>query len=62
MKRSKYLLEKRKAFIHDYIRDNQHKQMKKIVIELSERLFISERTIYNILNEKISNKTIVNFA
>lgn len=49
MKRSKELTEKRKDFVNDYIKRNQDKQMKVIVTELTEMLFLSERTIYNII-------------
>ncbi|SIS59920.1 hypothetical protein SAMN05421786_101413 [Chryseobacterium ureilyticum] len=49
MKRSKELVEKRKDFVIDYVRRNQNKQMKVIVTELTEMLFLSERTIYNII-------------
>jgi hypothetical protein len=45
------MLEKRKAFVADYVRDNPKIQMKVIVINLSERLFLSERTINTILAE-----------
>lgn len=51
MKRNIDLLKKRKEFVKRYIDGNQDKQMKKIVSELSEQLFLSERTIYNIINE-----------
>ncbi|WP_165872172.1 hypothetical protein [Tenacibaculum sp. M341] len=51
MKRSKDLIEKRRRFVRGYINKNQEKQMKLIVAELSERLFLSERTIYNIMNQ-----------
>ncbi len=51
MKRSKELLKMRRRFVNDYVAQNGHKQMKVIVAELSEKLFVSERTIYNILNE-----------
>ena len=54
MKRSKELLEKRKNFILDYLDSNQAKQMKVVVSELSDRLFLTERTIYNIIKEGIS--------
>ncbi len=54
MKRSKLLLMKRKKFINEYVAQNNTKQMKVVVAELSEKLFISERTIYNILNETSS--------
>lgn len=49
MKRSKELIEKRKDFVNEYVRRNQNKQMKVIVTELTEMLFLSERTIYNII-------------
>lgn len=49
MKRSKELTEKRKDFVNDYVKRNQDKQMKVIVTELTEMLFLSERTIYNII-------------
>lgn len=51
MKRSSGLLEKRRKFVQNYVLENQDKQMKLIVAELSERLFLSERTIYNIINQ-----------
>ena len=51
MRRSNKLLEKRRAFVLDYIKENQQKQMKVIVNELSEKLFVTERTIYTIINE-----------
>lgn len=50
MKRNVDLLKKRKKFVEDYIDKNKDKQMKRIVLELSERLFLTERTIYNIIN------------
>jgi len=49
MKRSKILLAKREKFIKQYVTDNSHKKMNDIISELVDRLFISERTIYNIL-------------
>lgn len=49
MKRSKELTEKRKNFVIEYVKRNQDKQMKVIVTELTEMLFLSERTIYNII-------------
>ncbi|AXT59711.1 hypothetical protein D1816_04850 [Aquimarina sp. AD10] len=51
MKRKNGLLEKRRRYVQNYVLENQDKQMKLIVAELSERLFLSERTIYNILNQ-----------
>lgn len=51
MRRSNKLLEKRRAFVLEYVRENQQKQMKVIVNELSEKLFVTERTIYTIINE-----------
>ena len=52
MKRSKELLEKRKEFDNKYVEENQKKdkQMKVIVSELVDTLFLTERTIYNILS------------
>ena len=35
----------------EYVQENQQKQMKVIVNELSEKLFVTERTIYTIINE-----------
>ena len=49
MRRSKELLAKRRVFVENYVKDNADKQMKVIIAELIERLFISEGTIYNIL-------------
>ncbi|WP_155995196.1 hypothetical protein [Tenacibaculum ovolyticum] len=51
MKRNLNLIRKRKEFVEYYVDSNQHKQMKLVVSELSERLFLSERTIYNIISE-----------
>jgi len=48
MKRCNNLLEKRRKFVQNYVLNNQHKPMKIVILELSERLFISERTIYNL--------------
>ncbi|AXG70450.1 hypothetical protein KORDIASMS9_02690 [Kordia sp. SMS9] len=52
MKRHKELQDKRKKFINQYVEDNNHKQMKVIISELVDKLFISEKTIYNILNQE----------
>ena len=46
MKRNNELLEKRRLFILDYLKKNEHKQIKVVVQELSEILFITTRTIY----------------
>jgi len=51
MKRNKLLLEKRKTYVHEYVKRNSKKQMKVIINELVEHLFISEKTIYNILKQ-----------
>ncbi len=51
MRRNLSLLKKRNEFVKVYVNNNQDKQMKLIVSELSERLFLSERTIYNIMNQ-----------
>ncbi len=56
MRRSNKLLEKRRTFVLDYIQENQEKQMKVIVNELSEKLFVTERTIYTIINEGVQLK------
>lgn len=48
MNRNQELLEKRRVFVREYIDNNSHKQTKVIISELSEMLFLSERTIYNI--------------
>lgn len=56
MRRSNKLLEKRRAFVLEYVQENQEKQMKVIVSELSEKLFVTERTIYSILNEAVQLK------
>ena len=54
MKRSKTLLEKRRAYVINYLNRNQDKQMKVVVSELSDSLFLTERTIYTIINEGLS--------
>lgn len=56
MKRSTDLLDKRREFVMTYIKNNSHKQMKVITFELSEMLFLTERTIYTIINEGIGRK------
>lgn len=50
MRRDKEMLEKRKVFVDNYINEESKngKLMREIVSELQERLFLSERTIYNI--------------
>ena len=53
MRRSNKLLEKRRTFVLDYVQENQEKQMKVIVSELSEKLFVTERTIYTIINQGV---------
>ena len=62
MKRSKELVEKRKNFVIDYVKRNQNKQMKVIVTELTEMLFLSERTIYNIILESQFVNNITKFS
>lgn len=48
MERSQRLLEKRKLFVDWFILQNQNKKMaKEIVIDLSEMLFVSTKTIRN---------------
>ncbi|MEW7277835.1 hypothetical protein ABW636_04510 [Aquimarina sp. 2201CG1-2-11] len=59
MKRNYQLLEKRRKFVQNYVSSNQHRQMKQVVAELSEQLFLSERTIYNIINQAPALKVVV---
>jgi hypothetical protein len=54
MKRSRTLLDKRRDFVINYLNRNQAKQMKVVVSELSDTLFLTERTIYTIINEGLS--------
>lgn len=54
MRRSKQLLEKRRDYVINYLNNNQAKQMKVVVAELSDTLFLTERTIYTIINEGIT--------
>ena len=54
MKRSKTLLQKRQDFVMKYLEENQSNKITAVVKELSDRLFLTERTIYNI----ISNGTV----
>lgn len=54
MKRDKTLLAKRRDYVINYINKNQAKQMKVVVAELSDTLFLTERTIYTIINEGLS--------
>ena len=51
MKRNYELLEKRRKFVQNYDSNNLDRQMQQVVAELSEQLFLSERTIYNIINQ-----------
>ncbi|WP_340076317.1 hypothetical protein [Leptobacterium sp. I13] len=51
MRRKSQLIEKRNAFVKAYVAKHSDKQMKVIIAELKERLFISERTIFNILKD-----------
>jgi hypothetical protein len=51
MKRSRRLLDKRRDYVINYLNRNQAKQMKVVVAELSDTLFLTERTIYTIINE-----------
>ncbi|KFF06422.1 hypothetical protein [Flavobacterium reichenbachii] len=55
MKRSRTLLDKRRDFVINYLNTNQAKQMKVVVAELSDSLFLTERTIYTIINEGLSS-------
>lgn len=53
MKRNKEILIKRREFVLSYIEQNNDKQMKVIVNELANKLFLTERTIYNIIDNDI---------
>lgn len=54
MKRSRTLLDKRREYVINYLNRNQAKQMKVVVSELSDTLFLTERTIYTIINEGLA--------
>ncbi|KAF2337979.1 MULTISPECIES: hypothetical protein [Flavobacterium] len=56
MKRSRTLLDKRRDYVMNYINSNQAKQMKVVVAELSDTLFLTERTIYTIINEGLATE------
>lgn len=56
MKRSRTLLDKRREYVINYLNSNQAKQMKVVVAELSDSLFLTERTIYTIINEGLSTE------
>lgn len=56
MKRNKTLLDKRRDYVITYLNKNQAKQMKVVVSELSDALFVTERTIYTIINEGLFTK------
>ncbi|WP_166921996.1 hypothetical protein [Flavobacterium poyangense] len=56
MKRSRTLLDKRRDYVINYLNNNQAKQMKVVVSELSDTLFLTERTIYTIINEGLSSE------
>ncbi|GAA3773669.1 MAG: hypothetical protein REI96_06965 [Flavobacterium nitrogenifigens] len=56
MKRSRTLLDKRRDYVMNYINTNQAKQMKVVVAELSDTLFLTERTIYTIINEGLATE------
>lgn len=56
MKRSRTLLDKRRDYVMNYININQAKQMKVVVAELSDTLFLTERTIYTIINEGLATE------
>ena len=60
MKRNKTLLDKRRAYVINYLNSNQDKQMKVVVSELSDSLFLTERTIYTIINEGLSTENSTN--
>ena len=56
MKRSRTLLDKRREYVINYLNSNQAKQMKVVVAELSDSLFLTERTIYTIINEGLATE------
>lgn len=56
MKRSRTLLDKRREYVINYLNRNQAKQMKVVVSELSDSLFLTERTIYTIINEGLATE------
>ncbi|MBL0736757.1 hypothetical protein JI750_07675 [Flavobacterium sp. GN10] len=56
MKRSRTLLDKRRDYVINYLNNNQAKQMKVVVAELSDTLFLTERTIYTIINEGLATE------
>ncbi|CAH0336117.1 hypothetical protein FVB9288_01791 [Flavobacterium sp. CECT 9288] len=56
MKRSRTLLNKRREYVINYLNMNQAKQMKVVVSELSDNLFLTERTIYTIINEGLATE------
>lgn len=53
MKRDNKLLNKRNEFVLNYYKEQKGKQIKNIVSELSEKLFLTERTIYSILTNAL---------
>ena len=52
MKRKSDLIERRRKYVEDYILQNHERSIEQLIFELSERLFLSERTIYGILTAK----------
>lgn len=56
MRRSRTLLDKRREYVINYLNMNQAKQMKVVVSELSDSLFLTERTIYTIINEGLATE------
>ena len=56
MKRSRTLLDKRREYVINYLNRNQAKRMKVVVSELSDTLFLTERTIYTIINEGLATE------
>ena len=51
MKRNTELTERRKNFISEFLDKNNHKQMKVIISDLEDTLFLSKRTLYMIIRE-----------
>jgi hypothetical protein len=56
MRRSRTLLDKRRDYVINYLNRNQAKQMKVVISELSDTLFLTERTIYTIINEGLATE------
>lgn len=56
MKRDKVLLERRSEFVMNYLKENSAKRINVIIKELSDILFLTERTIYTIMEQSTGPK------